>query len=262
MRKLREIRELAGRKLLRFEPLFWAQLAARAQAVRPGKRPNMQRVNVALQSKEDWQQARREVIELGLKPHVDPPKSWDALIALDLILRELQSPESAILDAGAAPYSPLLSYLYWYGYRDLHGINLIFEGPFNYGPIRYIQGDITRLPYENNRFDAITSLSVIEHGVDVPAFLREAHRTLRPNGLLVVSCDYHADKTPTEGMTAYGGPVRVFDRAEMEEILAVAKGLGLTPTSPVALDCTARPVHWERLNIDFTFLCLAFRKAL
>ena len=48
MRKLREIRELAGRTLLRFEPLFWAQLAARAQAVRPSKRPNEQRVNVAL----------------------------------------------------------------------------------------------------------------------------------------------------------------------------------------------------------------------
>lgn len=260
MRKLREFRELASRKLLRFEPLFWAHLAARAQAVRPGKRPNKQPVNLALQSKEDWQRARREVIELGLEPHVDPPKSWDSLIALDVILRELPSPESAVLDAGAAPYSPLLSWLYWYGYRDLHGINLIFEGPFNYGPIRYIQGDITRLPYEDNRFDAITSLSVIEHGVDVPAFLREAHRTLRPNGLLVVSCDYHAEKTPTEGMTAYGGPVRVFDRAEMEEILAVAKGLGLEPISPVALDCTARPVHWDRLNIDFTFLCLAFRK--
>lgn len=258
----REIREGAGRRLLRFEPIFWASIAARARSIRPKQVPQHQRANVALQTVAEWQSSQREVQALGLKPHVDGPKNWDGLIALDLILESLPSRSAAVLDAGAAPYSLMLPWLYWYGYRDLHGVNLIFEAPFSYGPIRYVPGDITRYPYPDQRFDAITCLSVIEHGVDVAAFLRDSYRILRPGGTLIVSCDYFADKIDTQGLTAYGVPVHVFDRPDIEKLIASARELGFEPTSPVALDCKDRPVHWKRLNLEFTFLLLAFRKPL
>jgi SAM-dependent methyltransferase len=257
--EFREIRRRAQERLLRFEPLFWASLATHARALRPRSRPQQQRANVALQSAAEWQRSRVEVERLGLKPHNDGPKNWDALIALDLVLRKTL-PESPVLDAGAEVYSPLLKWLYWYGYRDLHGINLVFDGPFKCGPISYLPGDITRSPYPDARFDAITCLSVIEHGVDVPSFLRESHRILRPDGLLVMSCDYHADPTRTGGQTAYGVPVHVFDRAEIESVLAKARGIGFEPTAPAVLDCTHRPVHWARVGIHYTFLLLALRK--
>jgi SAM-dependent methyltransferase len=257
--KFREIRRRAQQRLLGFEPLFWASLATHARALRPRSRPEEQRANVALRSTAEWHHSSAEVERLGLKPHNDGPKNWDALIALDLILRNT-SPASAVLDAGAEVYSPLLKWLYWYGYRNLHGINLVFDGPFKRGPISYVPGDITQSPYPDARFDAITCLSVIEHGVDVPAFLRESHRILRPGGLLVISCDYHADPTPTAGQTAYGMPVHVFNRAEIESVLTTARDIGFEPTSPAVLDCAERPVHWARLGIDFTFLVLALRK--
>jgi SAM-dependent methyltransferase len=259
MVEFREIRRRAERRLLGLEPVFWASLATHARALGPRARPAAQKANVALQSEAEWRVARDEVERLGLKPHNDGPKNWDALIALDLVLRST-STASGVLDAGAEAYSPLLTWLYWYGYRDLHGVNLVFDRPFRRGPIRYVPGDITRSPYPDARFDAITCLSVVEHGVDVGAFLRESSRILRPDGLLVISCDYHAEPTPSAGQTAYGAPVHVFDRAEIEHLLPVARAAGFEPTSPVSLDCVERPVHWKRVGIDFTFLLLAFRK--
>lgn len=235
-------------------------MATRARALRGQKAPAHQRANVALQNTSEWEQSKREVEALGLKPHADGPKNWDALIALDLILSTFPSRDAAILDAGAAEYSSNLPWLYWYGYRDLHGLNLVFERDFNFGPIQYQPGDITRSPYPDNRFDVITCMSVLEHGVDVPAFLRECQRTLRPGGLLVLSVDYHEQKTPTEGLVAYGGPVHVFTRPELEAMVAEARSLGFEPTSDVQLAVKERPVHWKRMNISFTFALLAFRK--
>lgn len=43
-----------------------------------------------------------------------------------------------------------------------------------------------RLPYPNNRFDAITSLDVFEHVQDLGAVMRECWRVLRPNGRLLL----------------------------------------------------------------------------
>src|SRR5690349_5405864 len=43
------------------------------------------------------------------------------------------------------------------------------------------------LPFPNDRFDVVLSFQVIEHVRDVPAYLSEINRVLRPGGLLVVA---------------------------------------------------------------------------
>lgn len=246
-------------RLMAPELLFRAYLLKRTGSLGRRPYPPPRALNRPLLAASEWQRALAAVQELRLPPHPDGPKNWDALGALDAILRELPT-SGAVLDAGAAAYSPLLFWLYLYGYRDLHGLNLIFDRPFTFGPIRYLPGDIEHTPYPEARFDAVTCLSVIEHGVDEDGFFEEVSRILKPGGLLLLSCDYFAEPTATYGLSAYGGPVRVFDREQIHELMKKAARHGLICTSDVELECSERVISWKRLDLAFTFLLLAFRK--
>ena len=217
-------------------------------------------MNRALLTEADAERARADAIRLGLPAHPEAPKNWDSLAALSAVLA-VTTPRSRVLDAGAERYSTLLPSLYLYGYRDLVGINLSFAREFSCGPIRYVPGDITRAPFPDAHFDAATCLSVIEHGVDTDAFLGEMRRLIVPGGLLVVSTDYFEEPTETAGKVAYGVPIHVFDRQQVEAFLARASRFGFEPTSEVDLACRDRAVHWWRQGLSYTFLVLALEKA-
>jgi len=86
-------------------------------------------------------------------------------------------------------------------------------------------------------------------------------RILRPGGLLITSTDYFPLPIDTKGATAYGAPVHIFSREEVQDAISKAEGLGLSPTGAVELDCKDKPICWPRFNLNFTFLTLTMRKA-
>jgi SAM-dependent methyltransferase len=47
-------------------------------------------------------------------------------------------------------------------------------------------GDVSRLPFQNDSFDVITSVAAFEHFLDVPRVLKEIHRVVRPEGMVWV----------------------------------------------------------------------------
>jgi SAM-dependent methyltransferase len=216
-------------------------------------------VDRALQSTAEVQQATEALRRAGLVPHQDPPKNWDALVAVGTILERV--PRGApVIDMGAPRYAPLLRWLYQYGYRDLTGIDLVYERAQRYGPLQLLPMDLTATSFPDRSFAAIACLSVIEHGVEVDAFLRECARLLRPGGVAVVSTDYWPTRLDTAGRTAYGHEVHVFDRPEVEALLALAAQRGLHPVRPVVLDASEQVVHWARMSLDYTFLVLVLER--
>jgi SAM-dependent methyltransferase len=215
-----------------------------------------------LQDDADWRDAVDEARKRGLPLHRDLPKNWDTVGAASTVLSRV-GPTGRVLDAGAARYSTLLIWLYLYGLRDLVGINLEFRRPVHHGhngSVAFEPGDATATRFEAASFDAVTCLSVIEHGVPIPEFLAEAARLLRPGGVLVISTDYDADPPDTTGHTAYGAPVHIFSPAEIEELIKHADKAGFDLDGSFSPDHPGRPVHWKRIGLRFTFVRITFTR--
>ena len=248
-------------RVLRNENCYRTYLRAKFAAGRPTSLPVIGYTNTTLKSRSDYIQATKQVNSSGLVPHLDDCKNWDQLVALTSIVHETTR-EGTILDAGAEMYSPLLPNLYLYGYRHLYGINLAFADGVRHGPIKYDRGDITATAFCGEMFDAISCLSVIEHGVVLNDYFKEMSRILKPGGILVTSTDYYSSPIPTKGKTAYGVPVHIFSRREIVRALRLADEYGLHLTSPIDLECDQKPVRWERMDCEYTFLIFTLRKTV
>lgn len=215
--------------------------------------------NTTLKLRSDAEEALAQIRKLGLVEHADLTKNWDALAAVAAVL-DHTNPSSVVLDAGAEYYSSVLPSLFLYGYRQLIGINLEFRKPISRGPIRYEPGDLTNTRFEAETFDAITCLSVVEHGVDLDSYFKEMSRILKPGGLLVTSADYWPQDVETNSATAYGIPVKIFNAHEIESALALAQCHGFEMTGPVDLTAEEKAAHWVRVGLEFTYVIFCLRK--
>lgn len=250
-RFLRRIRSA----FLRFEFLYrnWLRLKFGAGRVSLPAHPLPRGFpNRVLQTRAEWQQAARRARELHLPLHRGEEKNWDHIAAV-LAIAGATSNEARVLDAGAELYSNVLPALFVCGYRHLYGMNLAFPDPARRGPIQYLPGDITRTGFPDGFFDAVTCMSVIEHGVPLEAYFREMFRILKPGGLLITSTDYYPEPIDTSGKLAHGAPIKIFSKAEIEDMLALAARCGFKPTAELDLSCSERPIRWEEHGLDFTF---------
>jgi SAM-dependent methyltransferase len=215
--------------------------------------------NAVLKTSQESNEAIEQVRNLRLPLVSDAPKNWDTLAALDCILANT-SKAASVLDAGAETYSRMLPWLCLYEYRRLDGINIVFGEQKKLGPITYKYGDITSTDYDSATFDVITCLSVIEHGVDLKEYFREASRILKPGGILITSTDYWQRQIDTRDQQMFGVPVHVFTQEEILQAIELATGSGFALTAPIDLACDEKVVHWEQVDLDYTFLVFTLRK--
>jgi SAM-dependent methyltransferase len=213
-----------------------------------------------LSTRAQWQAAVAECRRLRLPLHPDRPKNWDALGAVATVLDTVGA-GAAVLDAGGARYSSVLPWLRLYGLSDLVANNLEFGADARRDGVLFRYGDITATDFPDARFDAVTCMSVIEHGVAVDAFLAESARILRPGGVLVVSTDYDQHPPDTSGHRAYGQQVHIFSPDEIRALVTMAADVGLTLRGDLALEHAQRPVHWARTGLDYTFIRLTFDRS-
>jgi SAM-dependent methyltransferase len=236
-----------------------AQGALERRTSRTRPVPDLVPPTAVLSTREQYERAAAEARRLRLPLHRDRPKNWDALGAVGAVLRECGR-SATVLDAGSARYSSVLPWLRLYGLTDLTGINLEFGAEVRRGSVRFRHGDITDTGFETGSFDAITCMSVIEHGVPIKEFLAESARLLRPGGILSVSTDYDQSPPDTTGVTAYGVPVHIFGPDEIRGLVDTAAGQGLALVGDLQLEHQERPVHWKRTGLDYTFILLSFRR--
>ena len=63
----------------------------------------------------------------------------------------------------------------------------------DYKNLKFMTGDISKMPYPNNSFDAVCCYDTLEHVTDVKKCLEEMSRVLKTEGLLIIFMPNHLD---------------------------------------------------------------------
>ena len=161
----------------------------------------------------------------------DEVKSWDVLSTVNFLESHLQKDEP-ILDIGCYS-SEVIVALHKLGYSKLSGADLnpdLRKMPFH-DSIRYEIADFMHTNFAGASFRAITSISVMEHGFDARALLKEMSRLLRPGGYFISSFDYWPEKIDTSGTKFFGMDWKIFSKDEIANFVNEAAGYGLFPVA-------------------------------
>lgn len=219
--------------------------------------------NRALQSRAEVAAACDMVEWLGLPSHHDAQKNWDTLKCLHYALshKKLDAP---VLDVGSSR-SVINRWLSMMGFRKLYACDLLAKDPSYFEPygIQFSIQDLTRTSYESQFFNTITSISVIEHNIDLAAYLDEMARLLKPGGLLLTSTDYWSEPVDCSGIFPYGpdgGEMKVFDSDGIREYVSLAEARGFKLTAPLDLATDEKAIHWQRVDREYTFMFIALRR--
>jgi SAM-dependent methyltransferase len=188
----------------------------------------------------------------------DLRKSWDLLKTVEFLERRVNK-SSAVLDIGACS-SEVLCALHELGYSDLAGIDLnprIALMP-HAGTIRYMVGDFIETPFPSETFEAITAISVLEHGYCGPKVFSEVSRILKPGGYFIGSVDYWPDKIDTSEIKVYGLDWKIFSKDELLSLIVEAGNRGMVPVGQLNFVSPKATVSWSRKK--YTFAWFAFQK--
>lgn len=208
--------------------------------------------------------ATRLVELLGFESHHDHQKNWDTLKCLAYLMGE-SGRKGPILDAGSGAKAVVLRWLHGLGYRELYACDIVpaKSALLDRFGIKFTQQDLTATTYADDFFQAVTSISVIEHNVPLDKFVAEMHRILQPGGLLLVSTDYWPEPVDCSGIYPYGdeaGEMKLFDKRTMTGFIDLARRASFELCQIPSFEAKERAVRWERVDRDYTFFFLAFRK--
>ncbi len=256
---------------------------------RPGLTTTTRRDRTAmmltLKSQDDLQACRAQLRERGLDfsdpkrlglwrlpykiryrvdlPNADVLKSWDVANALRLIEANVPDKDGPILDMGCFN-SEILYALHNLGYRHVHGcdLNPLCRWMPYWNKIAYRAADLTKTPYPDREFAAITCMSVVEHGVPLDALADEVKRLLRPGGLFVFTTDYDASGASHEidpQFRVFGQTWTIFNPESLNALVDRFLSRGFTYLDSASMDGqhAEKPVHWN--GQDYTFVMAALR---
>lgn len=230
-----------------------------------------------LQSKEQISSSRKKLMSKGVQPLEssffsllrrigfsrgialgDHVKSWDVLETLNFIDEHLVKSD-AILDIGCyASEVPVA--LYEMGYSNISGADLNSElqkMPHS-DSINYVSTNFMHTEFKDSSFSAVTSISVIEHGFDGQALLKEMSRLLKPGGYFIASFDYWPEKIDTTGIKFFDMDWLIFSKQDVSDFIEQAAAYGLTPVSDLDFDSSDTPIKCG--GKDYTFGWLALSK--
>ena len=245
------------------------------------------KLNEVLKSWKDVNIAVKNLNSLNLPPHPHTIKSWDTWKIINFINQNGNNGAN-VLDVGCNG-SPILPLLRLLGFRNLYGCDvdlkirkrrllhrlknklskddpdvLLNEMLKNHDNFYYLSvQNLEKTKYNPNMFDFISSLSVIEHGVDISLYFSEMMRILKPGGCLFTSTDYWPDKIDTSS-NVYNRPDNdtIFSRKEIEKILSIANSCRFELYEPIDFSYHDKVMKWKKTEKEYTFIFFCLKKPI
>lgn len=201
----------------------------------------------------------RAAARLGMRQPLilgDYIKSWDVLQSVEFLETHLER-DQAILDIGAYA-SEILVALHKAGFTNLTGVDLnprLGEMPYA-DNIRYVTSDFMNTPFEDQSFQAITSISVVEHGYNPDLLFTEVSRLLKTGGYFVASFDYWREKIDTANTRFFDMDWLIFSEPEVEAMISVARKHGLEPAGKFQPQTADRAIQHGGYKYTFGWIVL------
>lgn len=208
---------------------------------------------------------------MRLPLHMDASKNWDHYELYHLL--ENINPPSKILDIGCGIGSTL-KFLHALGYQNLFGIDRAIDLKLRFWqfgrmlkkwdfklPCHLKSGDALTSSYKDSRFDLLTCISVIEHGVEPNRFFKEAWRLLKRSGHLFLTTDYWENKIcNNDKIRPYGFGWRIFSKSEIADLIKTSENNGFRLATNMAIPpCGEKTIHWN--SVEYTFISLELIKS-
>lgn len=173
-------------------------------------------MNEFLKNREQITRATAWLQENGYTTHPISCKDWE----LKLITEAVQ--DGNLCDLGADGSFVLHNAVKKGLYGRKVGIDLAeVTGSNKAEGVEYFQGDLMHTPFEDESFNTIVCMSVLEHQINYDLFAKEVSRLLGQRGVLYVSFDYAPEKIDTSLTKLYSLDWNILSTEDVHRLIIV-----------------------------------------
>lgn len=182
-------------------------------------------------------------------------KSWDVENSIKIIVENIPK-DLPILDLGS--YGSELPWcLDKLGYKNIHGIDLNLQIlTYPTSNIQWKVGNYHHTEFDNDKFECVTAISVIEHGYSPELLLPEIYRILKIGGKFIISFDFWPDKVDTSNEKIFDLTWTIFSENEVNELLIKAHTIGFKLIDKIFPNPVKPAISYNNKNYTFAFMCL------
>ena len=125
------------------------------------------------------------LLPFSIREKLEAPNRYDVRKELEIILNDFGGKKIEILDAGAGD---CFAKRFFTGENYKYTAMDFSDGCAVDNPLKLdVFGDVQNIPFENNKFDLVLCLEVLEYASDPQKAVSELFRVLKKNGVLLVS---------------------------------------------------------------------------